>query len=103
MKTARTCYWFGKSGSKYKYYIKKLPAKFESNQIGNYVFAKLVKDKWVPIRIGEGDLRDAVSDDRNQMEDIRKKGATHIHVHLNPDLAVRIKEEADLLANYMIS
>jgi hypothetical protein len=88
------------NGSKYKYYIKKLPAKFDANQIGNYVFTKLVKNKWVPISIGEGDLRDVVNDDHNQMIYIRDNGATHIHVHLNPGLADRIKEEIDLLANY---
>ncbi len=84
-----------------EYYIKTLPANFDGNQIGNYVFAKLFKGKWVPIGIGEGVLHNAVSDVQ-KLENVLEKGATHIHVRLNPNVAERIEEEADLRASYEI-
>ena len=68
------------SGSKYKYYIKKLPAKFDAHQIGNYLFAKLVKGKWVPIGIGEGDLYNAVSDVQKLETSLKREQPTFMYV-----------------------
>lgn len=92
--------WVGASGEKYKYYIWELPASFNENQRGNYIFSKLNKEnRWVPIYIGQGDLKDRV-ENNHQADCISNKGATHIYVHLNSKKEDRISEEKDLLANY---
>lgn len=54
----------------------------------------------MPIYIGEGNLADRISNDHHQAACIKKKGATHVHEHLNPKEDDRTAEEADLLANY---
>ena len=95
------CTWIGKSGTEYTYYIWSLPANFDPNQDGNYIFSK-ENDKglWVPIYIGEGDLADRISDNHHQANCIKRNGATHVHVHLNGEERNRTSEEADLLARY---
>ena len=95
------CIWTGESGKEYTYYIWHLPADFKPHQDGNYIFSKKNdKGRWVPIYIGQGDLADRVSDDHHQAACIKRKGATHVHVHLNPKEEDRTDEESDLLANY---
>ncbi len=97
----KKCSWTGASSTKYTYFIWELPADFNANQDGNYIFSKKNdKGLWVPIYIGEGDLADRVSDDHHQAACIKRKGATHVHVHLNTKEKDRIAEEADLLAHY---
>jgi hypothetical protein len=54
----------------------------------------------VPIYVGEGDLADRVSDEHHQAACIRKKGATHVHAHVNKLQKNRTDEETDLLAHY---
>jgi len=51
------------------------------------------------IYIGQGDLKDRV-ENHHQAACIERKGATHIHVHLNGRHADWVAEEQDLLANY---
>lgn len=93
-------HWIGASGTKYKYHIWDLPVDFKPNQDGNYIYSKRNENnKWVPIYIGQGDLKDRV-ENHHQAACIKRKGATHIHVHLNSKKEDRIKEEKDLLANY---
>ena len=95
------CTWTGKSGTGYTYYVYPLPVTFNPNQDGNYIYSKTNdEDQWVPIYIGEGDLADRISDDHHQAACIKKKGATHVHVHLNQKQKDRTTEEADLLAYY---
>jgi len=96
-----TCVWRGESGTDYTYYIWPLPANFDPDQSGNYIFSKKNdKGLWVPIYMGQGDLADRVSDDHHQADCIKGKGATHVHVHLNKNQKDRTAEEADLLARY---
>jgi len=96
-----TCNWTGATGTEYAYYIYQLPASFNANQDGNYIFSKKNADgRWVPIYIGEGDLSERVSDSHHQAACIKNKGATHAHVHLNGTEKARKAEEADLLARY---
>lgn len=96
-----TCTWRGESGTDYTYYIWTLPADFKANQDGNYILSKRNdKGLWVPIYIGQGDLAERVSNDHHQADCIRKRGATHVHVHLNKQEKDRTAEEADLLARY---
>jgi hypothetical protein len=56
---------------------------------------------WIPIYIGEGDLGDRVSENHHKSNCIKVRGATHVHVHLNPVESDRKVEETDLLANYL--
>lgn len=96
-----TCTWVGASGAKYTYYIHSLPVNFRSNQDGNYIYSKQnVLGQWVPVYIGQGDLASRVSDAHHQADAIRRKGATHVHVHVNLDETARTFEESDLLGNY---
>lgn len=97
---ADTCVWIGASATKYTYHIHSLPVTFNPNQDGNYIYAKIVNNQWCPIYIGEGDLRDRVSDNHHQADNIARKKATHVHVHLNANVKARTIEESDLLANF---
>lgn len=96
----QTCNWIGANGTSYKYHIHELPITFTKKQDGNYIYTKLVSGKWSPIYIGEGDLRDRVSPNHHKAKCIKKKGATHVHAHLNTLEENRKAEESDLLANY---
>ena len=101
MSQGSTCIWTGASGAKYTYYVHSLPASFSPNQDGNYIYAKQnVLGQWVPVYIGQGDLASRVSDGHHQAGAIRRKGATHVHEHLNKDEIARTFEESDLLDNY---
>ncbi len=95
------CTWYGASGTPYIYYIHSLPVIFEPGQDGNYIYSKKNdQSKWVPIYIGEGDLADRITDEHHQAACIKRKDATHVHEHLNPNEDNRTAEEADLLSNY---
>jgi hypothetical protein len=96
-----TCNWLGASGKTYTYYIWPLPANFDPNQDGNYIFTKKNSaGQWVPIYIGQGDLQSRVGDSHHQARCIQSKGATHVHVHRNSGSQSRDAEETDLLARY---
>lgn len=90
-------YWTGASGKQYAYWSYKLPFSCDAVQNGNYIVTKIVDKVWFPIYIGQGDLNDRVNDETHYSCAIRK-GATHVHVHLNPIEKNRIAEEQDLLA-----
>lgn len=91
--------WIGASGTAYTYFIHDLSVDFSPNQKGNYIYAKKPKDKWVPVYIGEGDLKDR-RENHHKAECIANRGATHFHEHLNEDEKARKAEESDLLANH---
>ncbi len=101
MANSEKCTWVGDSGTEYSYFVHALPVNFDPNQSGNYIFSKKNdRGKWVPIYIGEGDLAERVNDNHHQAACIVRKGATHVHVHLNANKASRKAEEEDLLARY---
>jgi hypothetical protein len=100
MNTNETCNWVGISGKSYTYYVHSLPSNFNVNQDGNYIFTKTENNKWVPIYIGQGDLGDRITTNHHKANCILKKGATHVHAHLNARLQDRLAEEQDLLAAY---
>src|ERR1700675_477889 len=53
-------------------------------QMGNYIYSKLNENNlWVPIYIGQGDLAARATKDHHRIDCIDKKGATHVHLHLN--------------------
>jgi hypothetical protein len=94
------CNWTGASGASYKFYIWELPVNFNEGQNGNYIYSKRnAAGRWVPIYIGQGDLKDR-SENHHKSSCISSKGATHIHVHLNSTENDRLTEEQDLLAFY---
>ncbi len=96
---APALHWTGASGEKYAYWSHALPVSFSSGQDGNYIFAKIVNNVWVPIYIGQGDLHDRVNDPTHYTC-ATGKGATHVHAHTTATEAARIAEERDLLAGY---
>jgi hypothetical protein len=61
--------------------------------------AKPASTQWQPMYIGEGDINDRAND-KEHCECARKKGATHVHVHLGPIEQDRLAEERDLLDGY---
>ncbi len=91
--------WAGDSDKTYTYYIKTIDFDFEEKQDGNYIFCKLVNGNWTPLYIGEGDLKDRTQFRINDGCVIRK-GASHIHAHLNSSNRARLDEEDDLLENH---
>ena len=101
MPSQETCQWTGRSGQKYLYYVYPRHPSINAGQDGNYVYAKKnVNGQWVPIYFGEGDLSKRASSDHHRVHCIDLKGATHVHVRLNPKKDDRRSEEQDLLANY---
>ena len=104
MSNHEKCDWVGRSGTRYTYFIRPLPARFKSDQPGNYIYSKVdSSNRWLPIYIGQGDLGARVSDQHHQAACIRSKGATHVHVHLNSSELNRLSEERDLLENHPMS
>ena len=88
--------WPGDSGKKYTYRSFELPFSCDPNQDGNYIFTKSEAGKWVPIYIGQGDLNNRTNDPKHY-KCATSKGATHVHLHLNPSKQDRLSEEDDLL------
>jgi hypothetical protein len=101
MANQETCTWTGKSGRKYTYYVFPRHPSVNSGQDGNYIYSKKnVHGQWVPVYVGEGDLSKRASTDHHRTQCIDLKGATHVHLRLNPSKENRRTEEQDLLANY---
>jgi hypothetical protein len=101
--TIQSCVWTGASGKSYTYQVFDNPPHFKPNQDGNYIYAKVVNNMWVPIYIGEGSLSDGCYAGHHQAPCIAQEGATHVHAHFNGDEANRKAEEEDLLARYTIA
>lgn len=98
--TVQTCDWIGRNGTRYRYWVYPLPASFNSDQPGNYIYAKKnFAGEWVPVYVGQGDLKDRATN-HHQASCIRQKGATHFHCHKNDVESNRLAEERDLLGNY---
>lgn len=90
----------GASGTNYSYYIFDLAFSPKDSQFGNYMFAKQSdQGHWVPVYIGQGNLKEHMSDKR-QVSLVRKKGATHILARMNPNEQLRRVEEMDMLAGH---
>jgi hypothetical protein len=89
-------YWNGTQGRKYEYQIFHIRTIFKADQLGNYIFAKQVLGGWEAVYIGEGDLKTRTEDHKIN-NDVIKKGATHIHVHIANNKTESFAEETDLL------
>ena len=97
---ADTCTWTGKSGASYKHNVYPIGTNMKDEK-GNYIYAKVQGQSWVPVYIGQGNLKDR-SDPASHHKGgcISRNGATHFHAHLNPDQRYREAEEQDLLNKY---
>lgn len=91
--------WTGETGTTYRYFVYEMPFNPSANQDGNYIFTKLVNNRWRPIYFGQGDLKDRY-DAAIKERCVTQKGATHYHVHLNGNATDRRAEEKDLIAGY---
>ncbi len=98
MNQNKKCTWVGASGKQYSFHVYSLPQSFESEQNGNYIFTKEEGNVCPAIYIGQGDLGDRIGEAHHKWQCVQSKGATQVHVHLNPDEATRLAEEEDLLA-----
>jgi hypothetical protein len=64
------------------------------------MFARRAGDgRWVPVYIGQGNLKEQVSD-KIQVARARKKGASHILARTNPNEQLRRVEAHDMLAGH---
>ena len=99
MADAQTCVWQGVSGVKYTYYVYPRHPSINAGQDGNYIYAKIENNSWVPVYFGQGELSVRATGNHHQIECIDSKRATHVHLHVNKAEADRLAEERDLLAN----
>ncbi len=102
MAERETVYWTGKSGTRYKYWIYRIPYSFDPDQDGNYIYCKIgARQQWVPIYIGEGDLKERADlEKHHQRTCIKRERATHFHAHTKTHGKAREDEEADLLNSH---
>ncbi len=101
MSSLNICNWLGASGKTYLYYIYPWPTTFADGQHGNYIYAKIVKNNWEPLYIGEGDLGKHVSKKHRKAQCIASKGATYVHVRINDNGPERVSEANDLLVKFV--
>jgi hypothetical protein len=101
----QTCTWTGASGAKYTYYVYKRGTPVDPGKDGNYIYAKMnAQNQWVPVYFGEGDLSNRAGgsgSNHHRKDCIDSKGATHVHMRLNPEKSSRRTEEQDLLGYYV--
>lgn len=92
--------WPGASGKTYTYYIYPWDADLAA-KAGNYCFAKEVSPgKWTPLYFGQtGNFEDRF-DGHHKWDCAEKRGATHIHAHLNARESDRLAEESDLVKKW---
>jgi hypothetical protein len=90
--------WRGSSGSPYKYWPFPLDARFKPVD-GNYIYAKRnLAGGWDAVYVGQGDLSTRAEYRRHYKgSSILEKGATQVHVRVNPGLQERMNEWADIL------
>lgn len=98
-----TCDWTGISGRPYRFRVFDLDAPIQQGEgKGNYIYAKVdAANRWRPIHVGHGDLTFRCSHCVDQMECIKKLGATHVHLRPTPGgEETRKAITRDLLARY---
>lgn len=97
-----TFYWVGKSEERYKYYVYEIPVFLvKGGWQGNYIFSRKAGDNFEPIFIGEGSVGYLSSLMYHpDAEEIEKRGATHVHVHVNSCDTMREREHIDLYEKY---
>jgi hypothetical protein len=93
--------WIGLSGRSYQYWIYPIGTSFRLGS-GNYIFAKQIDpDEWLPLYIGQSGNLIQICGDPEILAVMKKRGATHIHVHYNEASARVLRiEEIDLIRNW---
>ncbi len=96
--SSTSCNWVGHSGTEYPYEIHPLETQFQAVP-ANYIFARQSEDgTWVPVYIAQTRALNQRLEGHISVEDARRQGATHIHVHLSTSgQATRCSEEHDLV------
>ena len=91
--------WRGASGILYPYAIVEIGQHPPPATYGNYIFAKRNRSgKWVVVFAGHGDLELLTDLDQHALRNvIRRRGATHVHLHENPSMTSRMIERMDIL------
>ena len=81
---AETHKWVGKSGKSYTYQVCSIGTAMKDEK-ANYIYAKKgLYGSWLPVYIGQGNLKDRSDTDSHHKGDcIKRNGATHFHAHLN--------------------
>ncbi len=92
--------WSGGSGKVYEYEIFPINIEFNPNQNGNYIFAKQTQTGWNTVYIGDGDIKARTESHKNN-GCVTRKGATHVHTHINGSEVSKKQEESDLLARHI--
>ena len=95
--------WIGGSGKSYPHEVHSWPPRLLGLGIsgsGNYIFVRRVPDGWVPIYIGQGDFSERLTTNHHKYDCISRKGATEVHVMVNPNEQDRLAVESDLLRKY---
>lgn len=96
-----TINWPGLSGKEYKHWIYPIGTSFQEVP-GNYVFAKETKPgHWAPCYIGQTENLSQRLDNHEKEACAKRRGATHIHTHINSaGEAARRAEEKDLIVRW---
>lgn len=88
--------WRGGSNRLYPFEVFPITQKFTDDMIGNYIFALEWFGGWDAVYIGQGKIQKRLHDEDHRRRAL-DKGASHIHIHFNPDEEKRKEEETDLL------
>ena len=97
--------WTGKSGASYTFVVIPWPAPLDEGYVvGNYICARRTDNgDWIPVYVGEGDLGSPCSKRHPSFDQLRKRGVTHMHCHLNNDADARRHEARDLLSRHTLA
>ena len=99
----QTITWAGQSGQFYTYYVYQLGQTTFKAVPGNYIVAKLVLGRYLPIYAGEtNDLHQRLDVDQHHAAPCcKQQGATHVHVHTSSSgQLVRRFEELDIIKRW---
>ena len=97
--------WEDEFGNEYEYRIYPIDSRFaEYEDIGgNYIFARqgpIETNEWYPQYIGQTKDIKQRHENHDKEACARRNGATHIHVHVNPNGETRSAEEMKLVDTY---
>lgn len=97
--------WEGATGYSYQYSVYSISDVTPPDEDGNYIYCRAEyltnnRIKYNAIYIGQGNLKDRVSDNHHKIDCIRGKNPTHVCLRINTIDREREAEEKDLLAEH---